>query len=75
MASSSQADAEHVHGLHIFEYSTGEKELYDLKRDPYELDNIAGSAPAHQLDELHRRMAELETRRDEGCRTADSRQL
>jgi arylsulfatase A-like enzyme len=26
------------------EYSTGEKELYDLKNDPYELDNLAGQA-------------------------------
>jgi N-acetylglucosamine-6-sulfatase len=57
------------------EYSTGEKELYDLKRDPYELDNIAGSAPSRELDELHRRVVELETCRDAGCRTADSRHV
>jgi arylsulfatase A-like enzyme len=57
------------------EYSTGEQELYDLKRDPFELDNIAGSASARELDELHRRVAELLTCRDEGCRAADSRHL
>ncbi|MGZ4689503.1 MAG: sulfatase-like hydrolase/transferase [Acidimicrobiia bacterium] len=55
------------------EYSGGERELYDLKKDPYELDNIAGSAPAKLLAELHRRVTELQTCREESCRTAESR--
>ena len=41
-------------------YSTGEQELYDLRRDPYELHNLAG-LPAYQalLDRLHADMVRL----------------
>ena len=27
------------------EYCTGERELYDLTQDPFELDNVAGASP------------------------------
>ena len=50
--------------------ATGGASSYDLKSDPYELDNIAGSAPAKLLNELHRRVTELKTCREDGCRTA-----
>ena len=42
------------------EYSTGEQELYDIRRDPYELHNLAGR-PAYQglLTRLHTRMVRL----------------
>lgn len=32
------------------EYATGEKELYDLKNDPYELNNLAGQAQFAQIE-------------------------
>jgi arylsulfatase A-like enzyme len=38
---------------HVYvEYPTGEKELYDLAADPHQLENIAATAPAEQLDAL-----------------------
>jgi arylsulfatase A-like enzyme len=42
------------------EYATGEREYYDLRRDPFELDNLASSlSPAHEL-QLHRTLARIE---------------
>jgi N-acetylglucosamine-6-sulfatase len=40
------------------EYETGEKELYDLTADPYQLENLAGTRP--ELDaELSTRLSKL----------------
>ena len=36
------------------EYATGEREYYDLRRDPFELDNIASRLPSRYLRRLHR---------------------
>jgi len=42
------------------EYSTGEKELYDLKNDPYELENIADKPEQAEIQkELKLRLDEL----------------
>lgn len=42
------------------EYSTGEKELYDLVNDPYELDNLAGQPEYAEIQaQLERRLIEL----------------
>ncbi len=57
------------------EYATGERELYDLRRDPAEMTNLALRAPADLLRRLHSRVAELETCREERCRTAEQRTL
>jgi arylsulfatase A-like enzyme len=54
------------------EYSTGERELYNLERDPDELDNIAASASPALLAKLHRRVEELKVCRADGCRAAES---
>jgi N-acetylglucosamine-6-sulfatase len=53
------------------EYVTGERELYDLRRDPDELHNLASSAPTALLDRLHREVAELQTCRQDRCRRAE----
>ena len=59
---------------HLYvEYSTGERELYDLQQDPYELKNIAGVAPPKLLAALHRRVTELATCREEACRRIEAR--
>jgi arylsulfatase A-like enzyme len=42
------------------EYVTGERELYDLRRDPFELQNIAASAGRRRLLGLHRALLRLE---------------
>ena len=45
---------------HYVEYATGEKELYDLAADPWELDNHAGNpADAAVQSALAARLAEL----------------
>jgi N-acetylglucosamine-6-sulfatase len=42
------------------EWATGERELYDLDADPYQLENLAGSGARAQLEaELARRLVEL----------------
>jgi N-acetylglucosamine-6-sulfatase len=42
------------------EYVTGEREFYDLRKDPFELDNIAGSLPPAKLLLLHRALVRIE---------------
>ena len=42
------------------EYADGEKEFYDLKTDPYELDNIADYLNPTELALLHRELLALE---------------
>jgi len=42
------------------EYADGEREFYDLRIDPYELDNLAGSLSPGQLEALHAELARLE---------------
>lgn len=42
------------------EYETGEKELYDLVNDPYELNNLAGKRAYREIEaRLAERLAEL----------------
>lgn len=55
-------------GVLYAEYESGPKELYDLKRDPYELENLHASASPGQLTHLSRRLWELATCAGEGCR-------
>jgi N-acetylglucosamine-6-sulfatase len=53
-----------AHSLYV-EYADGEREYYDLRRDPFELNNAAGSlAPAHALA-LHGTLARMQ-----GCHGA-----
>lgn len=50
------------------EYSTGEKELYDLTRDPYQLRSIHATAPADVTQPLAARLAALRPCEGEACR-------
>jgi N-acetylglucosamine-6-sulfatase len=46
------------------EYADGEREFYDLRDDPYELDNIAATLPPDQLARLHAELMQLENCHD-----------
>lgn len=46
-------------GLYV-EYVTGEREYYDLRRDPFELDNIVATLPPAKLRRLHRALVGIE---------------
>lgn len=49
------------------EYENGEREFYDLRNDPYEMDNLASRLPAETLTTLHRWLEQLKTCRAETC--------
>ncbi len=53
------------------EYNNGETELYDLRADPYELDNIYESADPTLLEDLKARLDALKDCSEEGCREAE----
>jgi N-acetylglucosamine-6-sulfatase len=66
------------HGIrtrrHLYvEYATGEKELYDLRRDPDELQNGAATARRPLLRRLAKQLARLKQCRAAGCRRAEER--
>ena len=46
------------------EYNDGEREFYDLKTDPFELDNLAGSLPSDELAILHADLSAMENCHD-----------
>ena len=57
-------------------YKTGEEEiyeyeLYDLKRDPFQLNNIYDEASGDLLKRLNAQLTSLEQCEAEGCRTAE----
>ena len=49
------------------EYNNGEKELYDLRVDPYELNNIYESVDPSLLEELKRKLETLRDCGEAGC--------
>ncbi len=53
------------------EYDNGEAELYDLRADPYELDNIYESADPALLEDLKARLEALKSCSEEECREAE----
>jgi N-acetylglucosamine-6-sulfatase len=53
------------------EYNNGETELYDLRADPYELDNIYESADPSLLEDLKARLEALRDCTGDGCREAE----
>ena len=53
-------------------YSTGEKELYDLTRDPYELNNIINTADRKLVDQLDKWLSEYRKCKGAGCREIDA---
>lgn len=54
------------------EYDTGDKELYDLETDPYELDNVYETADSSLVTDLETRLDALRScTGEEGCREAE----
>ena len=53
------------------EYKTGEHELYDLRRDPYQLDNIYEGASPTLLGRLEAQLDKMRQCEAEGCRAAE----
>jgi len=53
------------------EYQTGEVELYDIQKDPYQLNNLAAGADPSLLAELSARIKELAVCKADTCRTAE----
>lgn len=54
------------------EYENGERELYDLEKDPYQMENLQGAVSETLLRNLQRRLAALEGCRGEECREAEN---
>jgi hypothetical protein len=52
-------------------YADGERELYDLHADPYELDNIITKAERGLVDRLEAWLKAFKTCRGAECRAAD----
>lgn len=55
------------------EYATGERELYDLRNDPFQLDNIAARAEPALVRRLSAWLKALATCAGEECRAAEDR--
>jgi N-acetylglucosamine-6-sulfatase len=53
------------------EYVTGEKELYDVRADPYQLHNLAGKEDPRLLAELSARVRDMMTCKAAACRTLE----
>jgi arylsulfatase A-like enzyme len=68
-------DALRVPDLVYVEHGTGERELYDLRRDPLQLDNRAGTTAPPLLAALSLRLAELKNCAAATCRDLEDRPL
>jgi arylsulfatase A-like enzyme len=53
------------------EYETGERELYDLRRDPHQLHNAYDDAPPELVSRLQERLEALSGCAGEACRAAE----
>ena len=57
------------------EYDSGERELYDLRVDPYQLDNLVNTADPTLMDRFSTRLAELARCAGDTCQTAENAPL
>ena len=65
---SAQFDGIRTSAWTYVEYGTGERELYDLARDPHQLDNVVETADPALVAALAARLAELRTCAGVECR-------
>ena len=60
-------EAIRTRGFIYVEYADGEREYYDLRRDPFELNNIAYQLSAARLRHLHHELARITSCRGRRC--------
>jgi N-acetylglucosamine-6-sulfatase len=53
------------------EYNNGEKELYDLRADPYEMESLHESADPALVEDLKAKLDALKSCSEEGCQEAE----
>jgi arylsulfatase A-like enzyme len=53
------------------EHENGEKELYDLDADPYELENVYQTADPALIEDLKAKLEDLKNCSEEGCRESE----
>lgn len=58
-------------GFTYVEYATGERELYDLRRDPHQLQNVLQQTHQELVGQLSARLAGLERCAGAACRAAE----
>ena len=63
-----------VDGVYV-EYDSGERELYDLRQDPYQMENLAATADPVTLEHLSQRLGALRACAGGTCRTAEDAPL
>jgi N-acetylglucosamine-6-sulfatase len=56
------------------EFTKGVVQIYDLKKDPYELNNFAATADPALLEKLHSWLAKLKNCTSDSCRSAEINQ-
>ena len=64
-----------LQNMSYVEYDTGERELYDLQADPYELNNLASKADPRLLQILAQRVLQLAECKAAACRAAEDAPL
>lgn len=66
-----------LHGTQFLytSYNTGEQELYDLRVDPYEIDNLASTTDTGILSTLANRAQQMQTCQGATCRAIESEPL
>ena len=57
------------------EYETGERELYDLARDPDQLESLAATASAAEIERLSQKLERLRDCAADACRSAEGAPL
>ena len=62
-----------THDWVYVEYATGERELYDLRADPFELQNLVATTDSATLAPFSARLAELSECAGNGCHVAEDK--
>jgi arylsulfatase A-like enzyme len=75
MTGAARFDAIRTEDWTYVEYGDGERELYDLGEDPYQLDSLIGRADPWLVEQLSTRLAELMNCAGNDCREIEDRPI